>query len=411
MTRTVGIVAGSISGNKGAEAMVTTVVGLLRSRLQDARFILFSPYYKTDKERENRLPDLLVADGGPSALVTTTFPPVLLERILSPLGLRASRWFEPSRLLSRCDILVDVAGISFCDGREIFLPFNVLTILPAMMMGIPVAKLSQAMGPFRNRLNRACAHWLLPRCSYLVPRGARTARNLQSIGLDRPVGPDVTFALNDLADMRVLPDELAGYVDFGEASRPLVGIAPSAVVFKNSRKLGLDYVGMHARFADRLVAKGHRVLLLPHSMRPNTRKLRNNDLPVVRAIADAIGRNEQVRIVERDFDSIALRRLIGRCDLFLTSRFHAMVGALAMEVPVMVCAWGHKYSETLDMFGLGEYALDYRSLTHERLDRTFDRLSQNHRRVRDSIRDVLPSFLTGARRQIDAVAAMLRDQV
>ena len=35
------------------------------------------------------------------------------------------------RLLSQCDLLIDLAGVSFIDGREKFLPFNILTLAPA----------------------------------------------------------------------------------------------------------------------------------------------------------------------------------------------------------------------------------------------------------------------------------------
>jgi colanic acid/amylovoran biosynthesis protein len=47
--------------------------------------------------------------------------------------------------------LIDLAGVSFIDGREKFLPFNILTILPAMLLGVPVVKFAQAMGPSRIR--------------------------------------------------------------------------------------------------------------------------------------------------------------------------------------------------------------------------------------------------------------------
>jgi len=407
MAQTVGIVGGSISGNKGAEAMVTTVIGLLRRRLPDVRFVLFSPYYKADKPLEGRFADTRVADGSPLALVIATFPPVLAERLLRRIGVHPARWFAPSRLLSGCDALVDLAGISFSDGREIYLPFNILTILPAMMLGVPVAKLAQAMGPFRRRLNRACARALLPRCSYLVARGESTADNLRQIGLDCPVSPDVAFALNDVADMAELPEELEAMLRFGDQSRAIVGVCPSSVVYSQCHKHGMDYVAVMSRVAADLIGRGYRVLLLAHSMRPGRGGLKNNDLPVVRQVHLALGRQDQVRMIQDDLDSIALRRLIGRCEMVLASRYHAMVAALATAVPVIVCGWGHKYRETLDVFGLGEYAVDYRSLSAEAIMQVLGRLEAGRPRARQQIRAVLPDVIAQARRQVDDVADML----
>jgi len=409
MGLTIGILGGSISGNKGAEAMLTTVVRSLKQRFPEARFAIFSPYARADKPLEARYPDAQVVDGGPFALVAKYFPCALLARLLRPLGLRVRGPFRETRSLARCDLVVDVAGIAFSDGREKYLPFNVLTILTALWMGVDVAKLSQALGPFGHRLNRALARWLLPRCRILVARGQSTAENLRTIGLDHvPVCPDVAFALNDVEDMRSLDPGLARHLEFGTASRRLVGICPSSVVYQGCEALGVDYVGIHARFAQHLLERGYRVLVLPHSQRPGSTSLKNNDLPVVRALMERLGESPEAAMVAEELDSVALRKLIGRCEFFLASRFHSMVASLAMGVPTMVCGWGHKYFELLDPFGLREYAFDYRELALDHMVGTFERLVAEEPNVRAAIARALPEVMAQARWQIDAVAALLR---
>ena len=268
MRITVGIVGGSISGNKGAEAMLTTSIRLIQKRIPDARFVVFSPYPKLDLPRAGNYRNVEVADGGPAALVLKHFPLSVLDSLLRPIGVGVRRWSKPVRLLQECDILLDVAGISFSDGREVYLPFNVLTIWPAMRLKVPVVKFSQACGPFRHRLNRWLARRILPRCQKIFARGAQTAEHLRQIGVEALVTPDLAFGLNEVEDMTSLGPQLEEYLRFGDPARTIVGMSPSSVVYRHCRKLGLDYVGVHARFVEYLVQKGYRVLLLPHCHRP-----------------------------------------------------------------------------------------------------------------------------------------------
>ncbi|MFW6162423.1 MAG: polysaccharide pyruvyl transferase family protein, partial [Planctomycetota bacterium] len=344
MGHTIGITACAISGNKGTEAMLTTALRLLKARLPDARFVVFSYYAEKDRPLAERYPDTVVADAGPLALVTQHLPVALFERLLGWTGLHARGLLESTRRVAECDLVVDVAGIAFSDGREKYLPFNVLTVLSPLWLGVGVAKMSQALGPFRHRLNRVLARWILRQCRYVAARGELTAEHLRALGIDdAPRCPDIAFLLNELADMTALDASLADRLAFGTGERPLVGLCPSSVVFKACQPLGVDYVAVNARFVDELVRRGYRVLVLPHSQRPGTSRLKNNDLPVVERIVERATDSEEVTALTEELDAIDLRRVIGRCDLFVASRFHSMVASLAMAVPTMVCGWGHKY--------------------------------------------------------------------
>ena len=57
------------------------------------------------------------------------------------------------RQLARSQVLLDVFGVSYSDGRERFLPFNVLCNWPAMMFRVPVVKLSHAAARFSITVN------------------------------------------------------------------------------------------------------------------------------------------------------------------------------------------------------------------------------------------------------------------
>ena len=70
--------------------------------------------------------------------------------------LKAITRFMPQsvKALSRSKLLICLAGVSFVASRIRFMPFNIVTILPAMLLGVPVVKFAQALGPFGGKVNR-----------------------------------------------------------------------------------------------------------------------------------------------------------------------------------------------------------------------------------------------------------------
>src|SRR5690606_21072359 len=140
---------------------------------------------------------------------------------------------------------------SFIDGREKFLPFNVLTLLPAWLVGTPVVKLSQAVGPFRKPVNRMASAFMLPRCTKVWARGAKTFQHLQESGfqgIDYALADDIAFnhlpayALSNEAGP-ALEARFSALADAraSAAVRGVIGICPSSVVAVQSRKQGGDY--------------------------------------------------------------------------------------------------------------------------------------------------------------------------
>src|SRR5690606_35628930 len=109
-------------------------------------------------------PRIHIHSATPLALVTWLFPLALVFGLLARVGGRGVLRFAPAaiRALGESICLVDLAGVSFIDGREKFLPFNILTLLPAWLLGTPIAKMPQAMGPFDRTVNRRAARLVLP---------------------------------------------------------------------------------------------------------------------------------------------------------------------------------------------------------------------------------------------------------
>lgn len=407
MTKNVVIIGSALSGNKGASAMLESSVQTLTDALGDVEFTLLSMYPDEDA-RLNPYEHLTILDARPLRLGVTINSLALAYRLLPPLRPLLRTRSLAIRALAKADVLLDQGGITFVDGREKFLLYNVASILPALNMRVPVVKCAQALGPFTNPINRWAAKTFLPRMSKIVSRGAITQQHLDDLGLRNTVsGADYAFLLGLTDEERAEGDQ---HIDPSFFDHPsIVGIAPSVVMQKKIDGAGGDYVGELVSFIRHLIDdRGDRILLVPHSVRTGTEKTHNNDLPLCREIARRVGARDDFLVIDQELSSQALRHVIGRCTLFVASRFHAMVSSLAMGVPTLVIGWSHKYQEVLDMFGLAEWAFGRDKFTQAYLRERFDALADQRVEVAAALTESLPAVEAKSSTQVDEIVALLR---
>ncbi|MET0090098.1 MAG: polysaccharide pyruvyl transferase family protein [Candidatus Thiodiazotropha sp.] len=410
--KSVSIIAATITGNRGAEAMLTTTIGQLRSRYPECRFQVFSYYPEQDRQLIND-PRIQVFSATPLALVTVLFPGALLFALakLPLLG-----WLK--RLLPACvnaldssDVLLDLAGVSFIDGREKFLPFNILTLAPAMILGTPVVKLSQALGPFNNRLNRLAARATLRFCRQVFARGEGTFEHLQALKLDcvfpAPVA-DVAFLHRpEFSLTNENPEALARLSAQLEAeSKPLIGLCPSSVLAAKSLKHDQGYSESLTALCEQLLDQGYAVLLFPNATRgASGERLRNNDLPVIRGIAQAVkarpDTGSALYAVDCDINTNGIKQLMGHCRVVMVSRFHAMIAALSACQPVIVLGWSHKYREVMERFALGDRVFDFKQAELPAILDAIHSMAEDPDAVKQQLAQYHPGVLDSSRRQFD----------
>jgi colanic acid/amylovoran biosynthesis protein len=393
MAGSVAIIAGTLWGNRGAQAMLESVVGQLRERDPDLRVVIFSYYPTIDAGLVND-PNIEVLSATPAALVLSLFPGAMWSYLCSLVGLRwPDRWLPRGvARLRQCRILLDIPGISFSDGREKFLPFNILTLYPAMLMGVPVGKFSQAMGPFANPLNHLCAKFVLNRCAFVAGRGAQTFSFLREINSAVPElfeAPDLAFnhephfslTCENEGRTTAICERLRASAAGG---RRLICINPSSLVARESEKRNFDLIDVLTALASDLIAAGYRVVCVPTATRDRAPdSSHNNDIPIVRQIAQRIDPtlyNESFFWIDWDLNFTSLKRVMVEADAVVTLRFHGLVAALSLGRAVMAVGWGHKYDELMAMLGLEDWALDCADLASISLfDRVMTLLSDKDR--------------------------------
>jgi colanic acid/amylovoran biosynthesis protein len=401
------IIGSALSGNKGASAMLEAAIQTLSARLDEPRFTLLSMYPAEDAA-QNPYPNLDIIPATPRQLGVTINTLALAYKVLPFLRSTLRSRSAAIRALSESAVLLDQGGITFTDGREKFLLYNVASILPALDLKTPVFKCAQAVGPFRNRVNRWASRTFLPKVHTIVTRGRITHEFAEGLGLTNIVaGADFAFSLElDGTEETVVAEQ----IDLRFFDGDVVGVCPSVVLQKKVDQRGGDYVGQLVAFIEAIRAQGKRVLLVPHSVRTGTEKTHNNDLPLCREIHARLRLGDDLLFVDRELTSQQLRYLIGRCGLFVASRFHAMVSSLAMAVPTLVIGWSHKYREVLEMFDLEEWAFGHDQLTPDHLAARFADLDARRTEVKAKLDDHLPDVKRTSVMQADLIADVVRSR-
>ena len=415
---TIGIIAGTIWGNRGAESMLVTTIAKIKEKFPKAEFKVFS--YSPKKDRSLVKQDNLeILDCTPKTLVLQTFPLAGGIWLFKKLGINFPDHLFSKEIqgLKKCKVLLDISGISFVDGRELYLPFNVLTIWPAMMMGIPVVKLSQALGPFKGNLNQWAARVFLSRCEQIFTRGLITTSHLKDFGLTNfTQAADIAFMYQPSYSLSNENETLFAELgmrlrDLKKAGNKIVTLVPSSLVYQKS---GEQYLNWLIDLMKQLNNKGVHYLVLANSTREGVEQPRNNDLFVLELLDQKAQEELSQDIYSKttwfmkDLNTRGLRHLMGFSNVIITSRFHAMVSSLSLGIPVIVMGWSHKYVETLMDFGMEEYVVDYDDTGIDIVGLVRDAL-ENQEMVSARILDAFKQVQLSSKKQFDYLETILNE--
>jgi len=419
----ISIIGATFTGNRGAEAMLCSVVNKTAEKYPDAEFYIFSYYPSVDRkllqESSHHLKEQIkIFSSTPFYISAVLFPAALIYAVVSFLHLKFLTKLLPAsvRALGDSDVLIDIAGVSFMSGRAVFLPFNILTILPAMLVKTPVVKFAQGLGPFTDKSVRIAASLFLPKCRRVFARGEITLKYLHEFFGNK----DFIGSAADSAFMHQkgysITDENSGYVKElcgkiqkqKKSGQKILGFCPSSVVYKKTQKQNIDYVSVISDIISKLLKDNNNTLLLfPNATRKESgEKLRNNDLVIIKLIKkkleSAENISERVIYVENDINTDSIKSLIELCDITVVSRFHAMIASLTLEVPPLVLGWSHKYLEVMKQFGMEDAVLDYLDIKNDTAGKIADAL-KNCSKLSGKISEYLPTVKKESAKQYEYV--------
>lgn len=404
------VIGGTFSGNKGAAGMLEAAISSLRRKLDvPVLFNVLTIYPGAD--RKKALPEDVRLVGATLPFFVIVLPVLafmygVLKRLHLPGGFLLG--YKPLKALVKADLVLDVCGISYADDRGITLVYNLACNLPAIFVGTPQVKLSQALGPFRKPLNRAASRFVLPRINRIFARGGQTALFLEKAGLGNwEEADDLAFLLGDAGNVDL--SRYPGLQFLEEQGRRLIGVAPSQVVENYLQARGKSLVDCLAPVLRKLLAdRRSRIVIIAHSMLSPESGSKNNDYHIAVKLGHAFQGNPNVSVVLDDLTPMELRAVIGKCEMFMACRFHAMVSALCAGTPVLVVSWSHKYIEVMKRFGLEEFVADYSAISPEGLFALTENLLGRTAEIRKRIGEGLPAVIGSADRNTDYAARTLR---
>ncbi len=404
----IAIVGAALSANKGAAAMLETVMARMPAEVGDCAFDILTTYPEADASRIPAGCDARVVGLQPLRLALVEFPVACVSFLARKVGIPLS-WVRSRgcRSMLDADVVVDVAGISFADGRGIaILGYNVLMTGVPLLLGVPTVKAAQAMGPFKSFPNKIAARLVLPHLATVCARGARTREHLDALRLTNVVDvADLAFSLSEAVD---LPAVISADVD--AAGKDFIVVMPSAVVRGIFEATGGNYVAAVASLIGQIRARTQKgVVIAPHSYRAGLPEGRMNDGPVCREVAAACASDPMVVSLDADLTAGELRRLVSMGSVLVTSRFHAMISGLSTATPTVVVGWSHKYKEVLDDFGLADFGMDSTVLSHPEkvADVVVDALSRKNE-ISEQISRSLPSVRERSMKNFVLIASAVR---
>ncbi len=374
------------TGNMGVSALATSVIQLIYHHCADAEVKLFignrsnAPQAAEVGGRRVLIPVVNFRNSPKAriseqmwfifmlALIYRAVPVNLVRKMI----LKSNRWL---RELASMDLVGEIrGGDSFSDIYGLWRFFEgCLPSIIALWVVPKVVLLPQTYGPFRTKLARVVARYILNHCRLMASRDKDSLRLLSGLlrGRGTPTRmlfcPDVAFTLevrkpNHMAIQPPLPDL---------SRRILVGININGLMYnggytrRNMFNLKMDYRDFVFRMLKGLLEREHiHVLLVPHTFGPPGNI--NSDPDACGQALKAVSHNGsagRIHMVTRQYNPSEMKAIIGQCDFFIGSRMHACIAALSQGIPTVGVAYSKKFKGVFESVGAGEGVVDARTVT------------------------------------------------
>lgn len=355
--------------NKGSMGRIEGMIRCLEETIPLSQITILHRYYKQDKDNlakqlVEKYPNLEVKEHPwfreTNSNVLTAISSLVRfcylashRSILYKLGLSLNdhpkqydvivdlNLIEPDRLTDEYD-LVSIAGNIFA----------LLNIWYATMTRIPVIVCSATIGPYQNKFSRRVAKHVLNKVNIITLREDYSRDYLQNLGVDKPdryLSADLAF-LMEPPNTEKIPLMLES-MNITSGDRPLVGIAPTAMTHSALKQP--QYIQLIAELTDFLIEDLNATIIYV----TNTYQ----DAPITQNIYQKVKNKHKVRILPFNVSASETKGIIGICDVFICSRFHALVASTSLAVPSLgIVAYSRNKFHGIvgKMMGQENYLLD-----------------------------------------------------
>lgn len=383
--------------NRGCEALVRSIVQLVRAEFPGATFIVPSACLDFDRLQ---WPD--AADSGVELVDFYAFPESIRwwNRAYRLMPQLAPGFAPPmpdlppvaARLLDRCDAVI------MTGGDVISLDYSAASLLrwlaqgqAAVRRGKPIVLWSSSVGPFTANagLERLVVKHLA-QYTLLSTRESRSQAYLQGLGLPAvlaAVDPAFVLAKQQPGQESLLPAPgPAGVLGFNIS--PL--IAQARAKAGTAAQLESDVLAFLRDVPGRY---GLHIALIPHvdPARPGDFA---GDWAYMEGLRNKLGLPDaQVKLLPPNLNAGQLKWALAQCTCFIGARTHATIGAISSGVPTLSIAYSVKARGiNEDLFGDTRYMLDTPKVDAQSLHAGLALLLADRQRIQTMLAERLPEW-------------------
>jgi colanic acid/amylovoran biosynthesis protein len=343
----IGIV-GAGSANKGAQAMLFTVVNEIVSRYPDKKVYLLSNAYRYDSTLRKDIYTFrgYIWDFGRKIKSLNRIGNMLIKNDSEDDELRTVLTLFPDTAS-----MIDISGYSLTSQWGVKSSIGyLLNIIISKKYSINYYIFPQSIGPFDFPWN---VKWYLfpllkiylayPRAVYVrEEKGCKNVKRFRKNGVF--YSPDIVLSRKKVEIGRIyrrVPAEREIKLLPGA-----VGIIPNQQVFRRgNEKCVFEY---YARIIYHLGTFSRPVYVIRHAFDDS------------RVCYDIVERNysscKLFSLID-DYNAFEVERIIAQCSFIIASRYHSVIHAYRNGIPAIVLGWAEKYEELLQLFEQQRYFL------------------------------------------------------
>jgi polysaccharide pyruvyl transferase WcaK-like protein len=386
--------------NRGCEALVRSIVSILREQFPDCECYVPSMQIELDRAQ---WPDAEAS--GVRFIESPRMPGQIIwwSRAYKRLPGLATRWIPMPdmsahyvNLIQQCDALImtggDVLSLDYSAGSLLRWVMQAET---ALRRQIPVVLWASSIGPFsaNARIESFMARHLA-RYASLSTRESDSQTYAQSLGLSSVQTADPAFVLKpqvfDIAP--ILPE--AG-------TEGILGFNTSHLIAKY-RKTPASVAALEndtlAFWRSVLDNSGLSILLVPHVDPLDGGAMHSDTVYMNRLLAQLGDSSGRIRLAPRTLNAAQLKHLISHCRYFIGARTHSTVAALSTGVPTLSIAYSVKAKGiNRDLFGDLRYLLETPAVSQATLTAGLARLVADEQAIRAVLASKIPQWRDKAR--------------
>ena len=403
------------TGNLGVSALAESSIKIILNRWTDAELTLLDSGRDPGEHRVKIGDKDLCIRELPIRFCMNVFRGNhFLVLCLYALLFRVFRWKKFKRFWARrnasmrsiiqMDLVADITGgDSFSDiyGMHRFI-LGFLRKWLVLLYGKKLIMLPQTYGPFKRRLSRAMARYILRRASTIYSRDRAGVGDVKKLLNNTENGkvrfaPDVGFVLDSRKPKQL---DIEPSADIRAQNSIVVGLNVNGLLFNggynrnNMFGLKTDYRELICEIIKMLLKEEEVVvLLIPHVFPPSGYEV-ESDPDACLKVYEQLRRIYAGRIflVRGEYDQGEIKYIIGLCDFFIGSRMHSCIAALSQCVPAVGLAYSDKFEGVFETAQNEQHVLDMRNHKKDEILKVVFNAFEERKVIRNHLQRIIPAI-------------------